>query len=84
MKLFGETAAQMCSAVSLILGWRPDEFWNCTPLELATSLARAELAPHTPDPTTIEALRKRFPDVSQTRPTNMKAEAPTMQAKAPR
>ena len=36
--LFGEAAARLCNAAAVILGWKPDEFWNATPAELALAL----------------------------------------------
>jgi hypothetical protein len=58
---FGEAAARLSSAASLLLGWRPNEFWAATPLELAQAITFAE-AIEAPDAKTIEALRQRFPD----------------------
>ena len=58
---FGEAAARLSSAASLLLRWRPDEFWNATPAELAAALSWADSA-EAPDAETIEALRQRFPD----------------------
>lgn len=58
---FGDAAARISSAASILLGWRPDEFWHCTPAELTLAMNFAE-AVEAPDATTIEALRKRFPD----------------------
>ena len=58
---FGESAALLCSAASLLIGWRPDEFWNATPAELAMAL-QAPGAPDAPDSATIDELRRRFPD----------------------
>jgi uncharacterized phage protein (TIGR02216 family) len=58
---FGETAARLSGAVSMLLGWRPDEFWNATPAELALALTLAEAA-DPPDGSMIELLLKRFPD----------------------
>src|SRR5690348_17070174 len=34
MTLFGEAAAAMCGIATKLLGWRPDDFWNSTPIEL--------------------------------------------------
>lgn len=59
---FGEAAARLGSAASLLLGWRPDEFWNATPAELALAMTLDEAAGAAPDAKTIEALRQRFPD----------------------
>ena len=84
MSCFGESAAQLSSAASLLLGWRPDEFWDSTPAELALALTARDAPVAAPDGETIEMLRTRFPDAPQVRPTNMKAAAPTMQANAPR
>ena len=35
---FADVAAQLAARTALILGWRPDDFWNATPAELATVL----------------------------------------------
>jgi len=59
---FGEAAARLCSAASLLLAWRPDEFWNATPAELATALQPFDPAAAGPEPQIIEQLRQRFPD----------------------
>ncbi|HEX5257579.1 MAG TPA: phage tail assembly chaperone [Sphingomicrobium sp.] len=59
---FGEAAARLGSAASLLLGWRPDEFWNSTPAELALAMTCSDAASEMPDAKTIEALRQRFPD----------------------
>jgi hypothetical protein len=59
---FGEAAARLSGAASLLLGWRPDEFWNATPAELAIALLPPTELANGPDPKIIEELRKRFPD----------------------
>jgi uncharacterized phage protein (TIGR02216 family) len=59
---FGVAAARLCHVASVVLGWRPDEFWNATPAELALALHAPAEAAERPDKTTIEALRRRFPD----------------------
>jgi hypothetical protein len=58
---FGEGAARLCNAASLLLGWRPNEFWNATPAELALAL-RGPAEADGPDPAIIAALKRRFPD----------------------
>lgn len=58
---FGEAAARLSGAASLLLGWRPDEFWNSTPAELAHTLCW-EPSREPPDAEVIEALLRRFPD----------------------
>lgn len=62
MSCFGEAAARLSSAASMLLGWRPNEFWNATPAELALAMSFAGEAAERPDANTIEALRRRFPD----------------------
>jgi len=62
---FGEAAARLSGAASLLLGWRPEEFWNATPAELALVLKIGECLPDAPDATTIQALRRRFPDAEK-------------------
>lgn len=32
---FGDGARRLAGLVPRVLGWRPDEFWNATPAELA-------------------------------------------------
>ena len=59
---FGESSARLCSAASMLLGWRPDEFWNATPAELRLAVQTPDAAADAPDAGTIEDLRKRFPD----------------------
>ena len=84
MTLFGDAAAQLAGIANQLLGWRPDEFWNSTPAELALAF-QIPGADEGPDFAAIEALKQRFPDdAAQARPTNMNAAAPTMQANAPR
>lgn len=61
MTCFGEAAARLCSIASQLLGWRPDEFWNATPAEMALALhlpGEGEV----PDRATIDELKRRFPD----------------------
>ena len=61
-RMFGEAAAQLSGPVMALLGWRPDEFWNATPEELAAALNLTSEATEPPNPTTIEELKRRFPD----------------------
>ena len=60
--MFGEGAARLCGFAAMLLGWRPDEFWNATPAELALALNAQDDAAAPPDQEMIEALRRRFPD----------------------
>ena len=63
MSGFGEAAARLSGAAAALLGWRPDEFWNATPAELALALdPPGGEAAEAPDRDTIEDLKRRFPD----------------------
>lgn len=42
---FGQSALKLCALAARMLGWRPNEFWNATPAELATVLATNGNAP---------------------------------------
>jgi uncharacterized phage protein (TIGR02216 family) len=53
-KLAGQTA--------LLLGWRPDEFWNATPIELATILAANSTDDAMLDVQTLADMMQQFPD----------------------
>lgn len=60
---FAYSAAKLSGQVALLLGWRPDEFWNATPAELDCILAA--MAPEKnlpPDNAAITKLMERFPD----------------------
>ena len=59
---FGACAARLCSVAATLLGWRPDEFWNATPAELALCLQQPGATTELLDKPMIEELRKRFPD----------------------
>ena len=61
MERFGEAAARLSNAAAVLLGWRPGEFWNSTPAELALAL-RGPVTAEGPAAATIEALKQRFPD----------------------
>jgi hypothetical protein len=37
--MFATSAARLAGLVPRALGWRPDDFWNATPAELAAVLA---------------------------------------------
>lgn len=38
---FRHSARRLAGHAALLLGWRPDEFWNATPDELDAALAAA-------------------------------------------
>lgn len=60
--MFGEAAARLSGVAAMLLGWRPDEYWNATPAELALALEPPAGAAEPPDPQVIEELKRRFPD----------------------
>ena len=59
---FGGAAEKLAAAAAILLAWRPDEFWNATPQELATALKPFAGDVEAPDAEAIAALRRRFPD----------------------
>jgi uncharacterized phage protein (TIGR02216 family) len=58
MTRFGEAAIQLCHAAAMLLGWRPEEFWNATPAELQTAL----VSPGEEAALSLDELKRRFPD----------------------
>jgi hypothetical protein len=60
--MFGEGATRLCGAAAILLGWRPGEFWDATPAELAMALNINGQAMEGPNLATIEELKRRFPD----------------------
>jgi uncharacterized phage protein (TIGR02216 family) len=61
MERFGESAARLCNAAGLVLGWRPGDFWDATPAELELAL-QPPSACECLDRQTVDALIRRFPD----------------------
>jgi uncharacterized phage protein (TIGR02216 family) len=59
---FGEKAAELAGFATSLLGWRPHEFWDCTPAELATALGDEQQEAQSMDRDSVERLRARFPD----------------------
>jgi uncharacterized phage protein (TIGR02216 family) len=60
---FADVAAQLAARTALILGWRPDDFWNATPAELQGILhALAGEGETPPSADAIHQLMTRFPD----------------------
>ena len=53
---------QLCGIASSLLGWRPAEFWNATPAELATALLPPSPTAEPLQPERLAELRRRFPD----------------------
>jgi hypothetical protein len=46
----------------VLLGWRPGEFWEATPAELASVLQQLTPDADAPDSSTLDELRRLFPD----------------------
>jgi Phage tail assembly chaperone protein, TAC len=59
---FGEAAVRLSGAAAMLLGWRPAEFWEATPTELAAALQPLTPEAEAPDPLVMDALRRQFPD----------------------
>ena len=57
----GCAAARLAGAATMLLGWRPNEFWESTPAELAAAL-QLDQATDGPDPQAVAELMRRFPD----------------------
>jgi len=59
---FGEGAVELAGLAAKALGWRPKEFWESTPAELASALGVQD-APFDPvSGNELERLMARFPD----------------------
>ena len=61
--MFSAGAARLAGLAGALLGWRPDEFWNATPAELAAVIAvlagdNAAAA----DSADLARLQEMFPD----------------------
>ena len=62
-ELFTDSAAALCGQCALLLGWRPNEFWDATPAELACVFSA--YAPHEeppPDAADLRKLMEMYPD----------------------
>jgi hypothetical protein len=60
--VFSAGAAGLAGLAGALLGWRPDEFWNATPAELAAildALAPTSVAASADD---LARLKEMFPD----------------------
>jgi Phage tail assembly chaperone protein, TAC len=61
--MFGESAARLAGMAGALLGWRPHEFWDATPAELAAIISA--LSPPqegAADGVTLNRLQELFPD----------------------
>ena len=60
---FIQQATRLAGLTGALLGWRPAEFWNATPAELAAILtALAPDAGNPADRDLITQLKEQFPD----------------------
>ena len=59
---FARAAGRLAHFSSALLGWRPNEFWDATPAELALAIAPPGEGGEAPDRALVEALMERFPD----------------------
>jgi Phage tail assembly chaperone protein, TAC len=55
-------ARQLAGQTALLLGWRPDDFWNATPAELAAILSAFTPEAEAADNATLTQLMELFPD----------------------
>lgn len=61
--MFSEAAARLAGMAGAVLGWRPEDFWQATPAELAgvvAVLTGGGSTPMTRDE--LALLEERFPD----------------------
>lgn len=61
---FADVAPRWAALAAQVLGWRPAEFWNATPAELAMALAAPESLAAVPPPSreTIARMMERDAD----------------------
>ena len=60
--MFSASAARLAGLAGVLLGWRPDEFWNATPAELATVLEAIAGDPVGASVDDLARLKRMFPD----------------------
>ena len=60
--MFGQRAAELAGLAASLLGWRPDEFWDATPDELAIAFGMGGQHEAVVDSTELARLRSLFPD----------------------
>lgn len=61
---FAESARRLAGLAGVLFGWRPSEFWQATPDELATLIAamRGEAPAASVDRAELARLKEMFPD----------------------
>ena len=64
---FAAAASRAWHAAARLLGWRPGDFWNSTPVELTQALEPPADSAAPPEAGRIAALLERFPDEKKAR-----------------
>ncbi|MBL0925725.1 MAG: phage tail assembly chaperone [Sphingomonadaceae bacterium] len=60
---FADSATKLCGQCAMLLGWRPGEFWQTTPAELACIIEAASPQGAPPlDVGHVAELMEMFPD----------------------
>jgi Phage tail assembly chaperone protein, TAC len=59
---FSDAAARLAGIAGALLGWRPDEFWNATPAELAAVLDALRGGGSSAGAGDLARLKEMFPD----------------------
>ncbi|HUG46428.1 MAG TPA: phage tail assembly chaperone [Sphingomicrobium sp.] len=59
---FGESALELSEYAAALLGWRPGDFWDSTPAELATAVGMDRNPPAQMGRAELEQLLSQLPD----------------------
>jgi len=60
--VFSESAGRLAGLAGAVLGWRPDEFWNATPAELAAILGAMSGEAPAASADDLTRLKEMYPD----------------------
>lgn len=60
--MFSESAGRLAGYAGAYLGWRPDEFWRATPIELAAVLRAAAGDSESASAGDLARLKELYPD----------------------
>jgi len=60
--VFSDAAARLAGMAGALLGWRPEEFWSATPMELAAIVAALAGEQAGAGREELARLMARFPD----------------------